>query len=187
MFDETPSLTMFNAALPLLLRFEGGLSDAPSDRGGLTNYGITQATFDAWNVGRDRPRVSVRTITDAEVREIYRELYWVPSGAHRFVGETFTLSFTLFDGAVNFGVPQGTRFLQRAINNYTRGGEKLSEDGIFGQKTEAAARSLKPRALVEEIVRLRIEYRMEIVKRNPSQAKFLSGWLSRDSALSTTI
>ena len=37
----------FQQALRLVLADEGGVSNHPADRGGLTNKGITQATYDA--------------------------------------------------------------------------------------------------------------------------------------------
>ena len=38
----------FVAALPFVLRWEGGFVNHPKDPGGATNKGITQAVYDNW-------------------------------------------------------------------------------------------------------------------------------------------
>ena len=65
----------FPQALRLVLADEGGVSNHPADRGGLTNKGITQATYDAWRELHGRPSRSVRAIEHAEVDAIYREQF----------------------------------------------------------------------------------------------------------------
>jgi lysozyme family protein len=37
----------FDDALLETLHYEGGIANHPKDRGGLTNYGVTQKTYDA--------------------------------------------------------------------------------------------------------------------------------------------
>ena len=38
----------FRAALPFVLRWEGGFVHHPDDPGGATNQGVTQRVYDAW-------------------------------------------------------------------------------------------------------------------------------------------
>jgi lysozyme family protein len=38
----------FEAALPFVLRWEGGFVDHPNDPGGRTNQGVTQKVYDDW-------------------------------------------------------------------------------------------------------------------------------------------
>src|SRR5690625_3510700 len=52
-------IVTFEAALPTILRHEGGYVDHPQDPGGATNYGITQTTYDGW---RGVPRVASRPL-----------------------------------------------------------------------------------------------------------------------------
>lgn len=44
--------TRFDKALEFALRWEGGLSDDPDDRGGRTMQGVTQRVYDAWRKQR---------------------------------------------------------------------------------------------------------------------------------------
>ena len=56
---------------------EGGYVNDPLDRGGATNCGITQRTYNAWLTKNQLLLQSVEDITDAEVRDIYKDLYWL--------------------------------------------------------------------------------------------------------------
>ena len=42
-------MSAFDDALALVLKMEGGRVDNPADPGGLTAFGITQHTYDAWS------------------------------------------------------------------------------------------------------------------------------------------
>ena len=57
----------FDSCLPLILVFEGGYTNDPTDRGGATNKGITQKTYDDWCRRHSRQPQDVKNITDAEV------------------------------------------------------------------------------------------------------------------------
>ena len=57
----------FAQALPVILKHEGGYVTDPVDRGGATNFGVTQATYDAWRASvREKVR-PVKEITTDEV------------------------------------------------------------------------------------------------------------------------
>jgi lysozyme family protein len=61
----------FAAALPFILRWEGGFVDDPDDRGGRTNKGVTQAVYQAWRADQGLPGQDVRQINDQEVASIW--------------------------------------------------------------------------------------------------------------------
>lgn len=65
----------FERALALVLQHEGGFSDHPSDPGGATMMGITQATLGAWR-GQPVTRADIRALSREEARAIYRIRYW---------------------------------------------------------------------------------------------------------------
>lgn len=89
---------------------EGGYSNHPADRGGPTNWGITQA------VARDNGFVGdMRALPRATAVAIYRRIYWDQPG-YAFVAEMApSVAAELFDTAVNMGVGTATGFLQRAL------------------------------------------------------------------------
>ncbi len=78
--QKTPSnkvpMGNFDKSINLMLGLEGGKTDEGSDRGGRTNYGITQFTYNAWNKKHKLPKKDVFTITPDIAKQIYKEQYW---------------------------------------------------------------------------------------------------------------
>jgi hypothetical protein len=50
----------FDAAMPFVLRWEGGFVNHPNDPGGATNKGVTQKVYDGWRTSRGQGTRSVR-------------------------------------------------------------------------------------------------------------------------------
>lgn len=154
----------FEAALELVLELEGGYSNHPADTGGATNYGITDATYDAW-LGRDG---DVRDITHGEVRSIYRRFYWEPGRCEALPP---AVRLVHFDGCVNHGVGLAARMLQRAAG--------VQDDGIIGPVTLAAVGRMPPGQLVAMVLRERVRLYHLRAARVPGQQVFLAGWMTR--------
>ena len=147
---------VFDTALNFTLKWEGGFVDDPVDPGGRTNKGITQSTYNNYRKTHGLGPSDVMGISDQEVREIYNGI-WKTSGADRL---PLPLAVAHFDTAVNFGTGRAQEWLQ-AVEN--------------GKQT--------PMDAAKAYAQKRIEYRYERVKQDPSQQKFLRGWLNRDNAL----
>lgn len=158
----------FADALPVILKFEGGFVDDSDDRGGATNKGITQGTYDAWRRGRGVPTRSVKLLEDGEVLDIYHKGYWMAAKADAV---PWPLSVGHFDAAVNHGVTNAWKIMQRALG--------VADDGIPGPKTLTALQLADPGNLVWEWLKARAAFYARIVQGSPSQAKFLRGWLNR--------
>lgn len=191
------------AAFDELLGIEGGFVDDPVDRGGATKYGISlrflkaeglidldrdgiadyDLDFDGDIDGRD-----IRELTVEHAFALYHRCFWTALDCESFpqpIGEM------LFDQGVNGGNFAAKKLLQQAINYcQSRSGYHLvTVDGKLGLETRraldrilASKRQGMP-ALVEafrEAVRDR--YRA-IVRRDPSQQRFLRGWLARAERL----
>lgn len=162
----------FEAALPTILRHEGGYVDHPQDPGGATNYGITQTTYDGW---RGVPRVAsrpVRLITQEEVRAIYLERYWRPARCDDLPPR---LRLPHFDCAVNCGVAQAAKILQRALG--------VADDGIIGPITLRAANERPSATVVDDMLWERLRYYRDIAVRQRPDGRdlrtFLPGWIAR--------
>ena len=154
----------FPQALRLVLADEGGVSNHPADRGGLTNKGITQATYDAWRELHGRPSRSVRAIEHAEVDAIYREQF-----ANKILFDKLPLGldYALFDFAVNSGVSRAVRFLQRIL--------KVRADGTLAARTLAALAE----ADIERVITSLCEERLRFLKRLKTWKHFGKGWEKR--------
>jgi lysozyme family protein len=101
----------FEKALKFVLQHEGGYVNNPNDKGGATNKGITQNTYNAWLQSKKQNLKDVRHITDEEVRQIYYNNYWLKAGCDK-MSEKFAI--LAFDTAVNMGVSRVQEFLKYA-------------------------------------------------------------------------
>lgn len=104
----------FHKALYFVLKWEGGYVNNPSDFGGETNKGITQATYNKLRIRLGINTQSVKKITDKEVESIYNNMYWLASGCDKLPEK---LAMVHFNAAVNMGVKRANSFLQQCNNS----------------------------------------------------------------------
>lgn len=174
---------MIHPILDALIKREGGYVDHPSDRGGPTMWGVTEA------VARDYGwKGHMKDLPRAVAEEIYVKRYWIEP---RF-NEVFKVSDKLADEMLDTGVNMGTQwpgmFLQRALNVLNLRDTlfpALVVDGRVGTRTIAALRRyLEHRTVTQGIpvlMRLMdaqqaVRY-MEIAERNTTQEDFMFGWV----------
>lgn len=162
---------------------EGGYSNHPADRGGPTNWGITQA------VARDNGFVGdMRALPRATAVAIYRRIYWDQPG-YAFVAEMApSVAAELFDTAVNMGVGTATGFLQRALNALNRNQRDypdLTLDRAIGARTLAALRAFRAlrgkageAVLLKAIEAMQGERYIALAENRPANEAFLYGWLA---------
>ena len=162
----------FQAALPFILRWEGGYVNHPADPGGATNKGITQRVYDDWRVRQGQAARDVKLLEETELQAIYESGYWIPPRCDLL---TDPLDLVHFDTAVNSGPKRAVRFLQKAVG--------CNVDGDFGQGTKDAVAACDRAAAVTAYCDAREAFYRDIVARKPSQAVFLKGWLNRLNAL----
>lgn len=151
-----------------VIRREAGYVDDPNDRGGCTNYGITQATLSSWR-GRPVSCAEVRALTSIEARQIYTERYIKPfQGAGPMNGQLLGLCV---DCAVNHGVSRAVKWLQDAAG--------VKPDGALGPRSKEAVQSAQWRSLFVKVLRTRFRFYGAIVRNDPKQSKFILGWMNR--------
>ena len=149
----------FDTAFTKLLGHEGGYVDHPDDPGGATRWGVTE------RVARARGYTGhMRDLPEKMARDIYRADYWnrvraddLPAG----------IRYAVFDAAVNSGVGQSVRWLQRALG--------VADDGKLGPITLAAAQSADSEALLRKLLAQRLKF-MTSLSNWPS---FSRGWARR--------
>ncbi|WP_017721319.1 glycoside hydrolase family 108 protein [Kamptonema formosum] len=162
------SLDGFQTALRFTLQWEGGAT--PS---GTVNRGIMQVTYDTYRKRKSLPLQPVLKITETEVEDIYYNDYWKASKADTMC---LPLAIVHFDSAVNFGITGSLKLLQEALG-------VLPVDGKFGQKTVAALEKKNTLETAKLYCQARIDARHERVQKNPSDSRYLKGWLRRDNDL----
>lgn len=136
-----------------------GYVNDPLDRGGETKYGVAK------NANMD---LDITRLNWAQAKKVYYDRYWINGSCDKLPGRIAVLHF---DGAVNHGVGRANRFLQRSLN--------VVDDGVIGPRTIRAAHAADAIAICQSICDQRDAFYRQIVARNPSQGRFLGGWLRR--------
>lgn len=149
----------FDLAFRWALITEGGEVDDADDRGGHTKYGISKKAYPSLNISR---------LTKEMAKDLYFRDYWLRSNADDMPAP---LDIAVFDGAVNHGVRTSVKLLQQVLS--------VTVDGIAGRQTLGAIAKHDPRDLTSSYLSERARYYFRIVAVDPSQAKFLRGWLRR--------
>ena len=166
----------FDESLAFALRWEGGYVNHPHDRGGATNKGVTQRTYDEWRTRKGYDTRSVRGLDDGEARQIYHEQYWKPT---RCAALDAPMDLILFDSAIQHGAGRAIRWLQELVG--------VPVDGHFGPRTMAACDDYEANhgtiALAAAFLSRREQFYADIIDNNPSQKAFERGWANRMKAL----
>lgn len=162
---------------------EGGYVNNPNDRGGPTNWGITEAV-----ARRNGYAGDMRNLSRSVAFDIYKREYAIRPGFTAVAEINSAVAEELFDTGVNQGPATASKFLQKALNLLNRGGKlyaDIAEDGVIGRGTLAALTSFKAaRGSDGIIVLLKVlnilqGYRyIEIASKNPSQEEFIYGWIN---------
>ena len=172
-------MASFNDAVQKVLKAEGGFVNHPNDRGGPTNWGITQRVYDAWmakNSGNPNYKSTIAEIQKMPVGNaitIYKEQYWNPIQGDKI--KKFSMAAMIFDQAVNAGVRAAVIRAQRVLG--------LREDGVMGPQTLAAINGADEATFLKRYYDETVRYYNAIVANNPSQAVFINGWLKRADSL----
>jgi lysozyme family protein len=156
----------FLTAFEKLLKHEGGFSDHSADPGGKTRYGVTEAV--ARDVGY---RGDMRELPLDLAQRIYKDRYWDAVQAEALPAD---VRYIVFDGAVNSGITQSAKWLQRACG--------VKDDGIVGPATIRAANSLASDGLKRRILGQRLRFMATL----PNWPAFGRGWANRIADLLET-
>ncbi|MGH9434445.1 MAG: glycoside hydrolase family 108 protein [Terriglobia bacterium] len=155
---------------------EGGVSNVAGDHGGLTNMGITQQTYDTYRAQHRLAQQPVTGVTPAEAQGLYRTMFWNAAHCPDLLGH---LAIVHFDWAVNHSPRGAIETLQQALG--------VTADGLWGSKSAAACAATNEDDLVSSYLMLRTQWYQNRVADDPTQAKFLNGWLNRVAQLRTYV
>lgn len=156
----------FDMSFDRVMQSEGGYVNDPADHGGETNFGVT---IGAWGeyLGRAIQPGEMKALTRDAVKPFYKQMYWdkikgddLPAG----------IDYAVFDFAVNAGAARAARFLQRAVG--------VVDDGVIGAVTLRTVANADPQKLLDNFSDQKQGFYNRLAT-NPSQQKFLKGWLAR--------
>ena len=152
----------FDAAFDKLIGHEGGYSNNPADPGAETMYGVTAKVARANGYTGE-----MRYLSRDTAKAIYKRLFWDAVKADQLPDE---VRYPLFDAAVNSGVGQAIKWLQRAVDTV--------DDGILGPVTIAAAAKDAKGAAVKMLA-----YRLDFMTSLPTFGAFGKGWSRRVASI----
>ena len=153
----------FDTAFHKLLGHEGGYVNHSQDPGGETNWGITIAV-----ARQNGYEGSMSSLPVGVAKEIYRKMYWNAVRADEMPSK---LRYAFFDAAVNSGVSQAIKWLQRAVS--------VSPDGVIGPMTLRAVNSQNPNEVFERMLAQRLKFMASL----STWPAFGRGWARRIAAI----
>ena len=149
----------FATAFEKLLGHEGGYANHPADPGGETMWGITKKVAVENGYTGD-----MRAMPQSVAMVIYKAKYWDAVQAENLPAD---LRYIVFDAAVNSGIIQAAKWLQRACG--------AVDDGIIGPQTIRAANSLSTDGIKRKMLAQRLRF-MATLANWPA---FSRGWANR--------
>lgn len=163
-----------------IIRVEGGYVNDPSDSGGETNFGITEAV--ARSYGYDG---SMRDLPRSVAYDIYAAKYWDAVRGDDLVSLSHDVAEEVVDTAVNMGPGRAGKFLQRALNALNNRGTLYPDvkvDGAIGNATLTALsqyvehRGGNDKTLVKMLNCLQGAFYVDLAERREKDEKFIYGW-----------
>jgi lysozyme family protein len=188
----------FEIAFDETMLFEGGYAHDPDDRGGETYRGIARkfhGDWPGWAILDEIKARSPQGFSDeldrnqdlqSLVKDFYRKTFWTAVGGDRIDDQH--VANELFDTGVNQGSATAVKYLQESLNLLNRNQRNtvdIAVDGKFGGQTLAALDEFleldggKPDALLKLLNLFQGMRYIESARRDPTQRKFIRGWLKR--------
>ena len=158
----------FEKFLDYIFEVEGGFTNDKNDRGGATNFGITEEEAREFGYTGD-----MRNLTKDFAENIYLKKYYLGNKLDKITDDRVALS--IFDWAVNSG-RRGIKKAQIVANKF---GANLVIDGIIGNKTLEAINSINPEAFLKEYHKMQRTFYKNLAAKDSTQEDFLKVWLNR--------
>lgn len=120
-----------------------------------TKYGISAMSY---------PKEDIKNLTLERAKEIYHEDFWL-----RVRGDLLpnAIAYQLFDAAINHGIGNAIRMLQRAVG--------VADDGQLGPRTRDAVYEKS----TDDVLKLFLAERLEFFTRLSTWEQFGKGWARR--------
>ena len=155
-----------------ILKWEGGFSDDPIDRGGATNMGVTIRTWRQVGYDKDGDQDidvdDLCLLTREDATMVLKHFYWNRWCADKIQSQAIAsilVDWVWCSGKWGIVIPQ------RILG--------VEEDGIVGRATLHAVNTIDSEVLHRLIVKARKRFIRRIIYRDPKQKRFEKGWLNR--------
>lgn len=157
----------FDEVFNRLIGHEGRFTNDPKDKGNWTSgrvgvgelkgtkFGISAMTY---------PHLDIKNLTLEEAKAIYLRDFWLRAASDQYDG---AIAYQVFDAAVNHGIGNAIRFLQRAAG--------VVDDGIVGPMTVRAVLAMT----VTDVLMLFNAERLEFYTKLSTWETYGKGWARR--------
>jgi len=105
----------FETVMEYVFKSEGGFNNQKNDRGGRTDKGVTQTTYNAWRKKKGLAPKDVKGISTDEAKQLYYEEFWLPTGAS--IVKDLREGYLLFDMALNSGPYEAKKLYEKSNGN----------------------------------------------------------------------
>ena len=150
---------MFDKAIEVVLRHEGGYVNNENDPGGETKYGISKRSY---------PELNIYNLTKQQAIGIYKQDFWHPLKLYMI--DNANICLEIFDFSINAGISRSVKTAQKLAG--------AKEDGILGGITARAINGFEG-DFVKAFKHARIIYYELLAKNNSELSIFLNGWKNR--------
>lgn len=170
----------------VIQREGAAFTNRPTDSGGPTRYGVTQAALARY---RMRPVTAddVASLRESEARQIYMQDYVYGPDFHLLLDFSRSVAVEVIDTGVNMGPQVAATFLQRCLNVFNSRGTyypDLLVDGLVGPTTARALMDYVrrrgkdgERVLVRALNHLQGARYIELAEKREANEEYVYGWI----------
>jgi len=160
--------------IPKLWEFEGTVyENDPVDHGGATKFGVIVDDLKNLNIDENHDGIidwkDIRDLTESDAQSIVKKEYWDVVKADQIINQS--VAEMLADFGFNCGIKYAAKKIQKILG--------LTVDGNVGPKTIQAINSANQQDLFNKLVAIRKQHYKDIVSNNPTQNRFMKGWMNR--------
>ncbi len=170
----------FKISLQKTLTHEGGYVNDPDDLGAETYKGISRASHSKWSgwaiIDKYKTKPDFPSSLDKDI-ELQKQLelfylheFWLPLKADQILDQMNADS--IFDFSVNAGIITSVQLAQSLMG-------EIHVDGFIGIQTLSKLNGVNPLHFQAAFSVGKIAYYMYIIKKRPSNKKYLYGWILR--------
>lgn len=157
----------YDTAFARVIGHEGKYQVNPKDRGNWTSgiVGVGQLKGTKFGISAmSYPELDIQNLTLSMAKLIYKRDFW-----SRVDGNALhtALSYQLFDAAINHGVGNAIRILQRAAD--------VADDGLMGPATHKAIKQVG----TDDMLKLFCAKRIRFFTKLSTFSEFGAGWMNR--------
>lgn len=181
----------FDKAFKVVSDNEGGFANHKEDKGGATMHGVSSHLLESELLRQYKDKLDINgdnkisaeeisQLSNEDAKIIFKLFFWDPNLYEKIWAQS--LANQVFDFCINAGAYRANTTLQDVCNKFNDLNRRssLAIDGIIGRRTLYCVNSNANNDLfVESYKDARKTYYSKLADKNPSQRKFLQGWLNR--------